>query len=472
VNRYRGLGAALLLVIALTAGCGEKLDEQTLTAALAPTAVQDASAADVASRGADSQRSGANLSAATAAKAPAALAADTGSSTGNSPVAAPGARTAGAPAVASVASSASVAAPRSAPRSTLVFGNVGTYNGLVGAVENGNKYALSAWVSMQNARGGLDGHPIKLIIGDDGGDPVTGLTLMKRMVENDHVMAFVGNLNIFGLDQYADYAGSKGIPFIGGDGSDPRWYSDPNLFPSTTHGTLSLVAGLEYFVAQGATRLGMMYCLEVAKLCAYTANVIAKSPVGKYLVVNEQVSLVAPSYTSQCLRMQSAKVEVAFLLMDTAAAARLVQHCATQNYHPKIMLFGQVATPDLPTIDALRDALIPAGTVAPSETQVPAVTEFNAAMARYAPGIGVSGTASLGWAGGMILGRAGAHLPDNPTAADLIANLWKLKNDDLGGYTTPLTFAKNMPAVSTNCMFAWGVKDRKFSAPLGPQRRC
>jgi branched-chain amino acid transport system substrate-binding protein len=465
------LCVALSVATAVVAGCGNRLDDETLAAALGSSVTQ--SAAPAASLGQDApteQGAVQNVRAATADTTRSAPAAATEPTTGKTSAG----QSSGAAADTSAAASA--AAPekvtRSGPRSTVVFGHIGTYRGLVGALEAGNKYALSAWVSMQNARGGLDGHPIKLIIGDDGGDPVTGLTVMKRMVESDKVIAFVGNFLVFGLDQYADYAASKGVPFIGGDAVGERWFTDPNLFPSIGSTTGALIAGLQYFVGQGATRLGMTYCIEVAKLCGYIADTIANSPVGKNLVVKEQVSLVAPSYTSQCLRMQSAKVEVAYLLMDTAAAARFVQNCASQNFKPKVMILGLDASPEFPTVAALGDTLVPSGTVALSETQIPAVAEYHAAMAKYAPGINDSGTAGLGWASGMVLGRAGAHLPDNPTAADFKANLWKMKNDDLGGYTTPLTFAKDHPAVVADCMFVWGVKDQKFWAPFGPKRRC
>jgi branched-chain amino acid transport system substrate-binding protein len=358
------------------------------------------------------------------------------------------------------------------PRSTLVFGNIASYSGLFGAVEGPIKYSLSAWVAMQNARGGLDGHPIKLIIGDDRADPVTGLTIAKRMVENYHILAFAGNTNGFGFDQYADYADSKGVPFIGGAALTERWYTDPGAFPATAPTSGNVVSGVQHFIKQGATRLGLLYCVEVAKLCSYLNESAMKSSVGKYIVADEQVSLVAPSYTSQCLRLQAAKVEAVYALMDTAAVARMTQNCATQGYRPKYMILGLDATVEFPKYDALQGTYLPGATVPLTENQIPAVAEYHAAMAKYAPGVSDGGAAGLGWADGLVLGRAGVHLPDNPTADDLKANLWKMKSDDLGGFTTPLTFPKGKPAVPTICMFIWGVKDHKFYAPEGPKAIC
>jgi branched-chain amino acid transport system substrate-binding protein len=487
-----GLCLALLLVTAVTAGCGSRLDNEAIVNALATSLGQSTQAPDAPlSHGMATGQTAPDPAAQTGTAATTTTAAAHGVST--AAASKPGAAAAtgqvtstakssdvkgavqaaaGTRAVSSAGSTPSGSATGAATRSTLVFGNIGHYSGVLGATIDGNKYALGAWAKMQNARGGLDGHPIKLIIADDQADPVTTLTIQKRMVENDHVLAFVGNINVFGLDQSADYGKSQGVPFIGGDGVGARWFTDPSMFPAVGPTTLAIQAGLQYFVNQGIKRLGMAYCLEVAKMCGYLNDTTTKSAVGKYIVDDEQISLVAPSYTSQCLRMQSQKVEAIYLLMDTAGAARFVQNCATQGYRPKIEVLGLDAGPTYPTVDVLAGSFIPGATVPLSETRIPAVAEYRVAMDKYAPGVPDSGCAGLGWASGLLLGRAGAHLPDNPTAADLKANLWEINKDDLGGFTTPLTFPKDKPAVPSTCVFIWSVRDHKFYGPQGPKAVC
>lgn len=472
------LGVALMLVTALTAGCGSRLDNQAIVNALAPTAAGSAqTAAGTSSQGSAADQIAANPGAVTRtattsaqiAAAPPGATVDKAASSAPRP-----ARRAITPAAGTSAGPSVESPPAgSATRSTLLFGNVGSYSGLFGAVLNGNKTALAVWIARQNARGGLDGHPIKIIFGDDGADPSTGLTLMKRMVENDHVLAFVGNINGFGFDQYADYADGQGIPFIGGDGFTARWYTDPNAFPAASPVANQIVSGLRYFESvSGLTRLGMTYCVEVAQLCQYLHEEVMKSPMGKYIVDDEVISFVQPSFTSQCLRMQSKGVQLVYLLQDTASAARFGRDCATQGYRPKIMVLGLDATAEYPKVDDLKDSYLPGATVPLSETKIPAVAEYHAAMNQYAPGIADSGTAGMGWMNGQILGRAGAHLPDHPVPADFKENLWKIQNDDFGGFTTPITFRRGKPAVASNCVFVWGVKDHNFYAPIGAKAVC
>ncbi len=43
-----------------------------------------------------------------------------------------------------------------------------------------------------NARGGINGHPLKVIIYDNGSDGTRSMLAMKRLIESDHVLAIIG----------------------------------------------------------------------------------------------------------------------------------------------------------------------------------------------------------------------------------------------------------------------------------------
>jgi hypothetical protein len=48
-----------------------------------------------------------------------------------------------------------------------------------------------------------------------------------------------------------------------------------------------------------------------------------------------------------------------------------------------------------------------------------------------------------------------------PTTADILAGLARFKNQDLGGFTGPLTFA-NPKAKIANCFYVTQIKKQKF----------
>jgi branched-chain amino acid transport system substrate-binding protein len=332
---------------------------------------------------------------------------------------------------------------------------------------------LSAWVAYTNATGGLNGHRIRLIVGDDQGDPATAVTLTRRMVESDKIIAMVGNLNFFGFAQIEQYTREKNIPLIGGDAVDPLWLTSPNSFLVTTSTLNQTIIGLKAVLAGGGTRIGILYCVEVAALCGYLNDGVKKSPeVGSKVVADYQVSLVAPSYTSQCLRLKQAAIDVLYMAMDGNSAARAAQDCANQGLRPKVVLLGVDATKETPSIPALKDAVIPAG-VFPTQAQgVPAIAEYRDVMAKYAPNVGDAGLGALAWAAGQMLGLVGKNLSASPTSTELYDALWKVKNETLGGLTAPITFTKGEAPSVKRCAFLWSMKDGKWAAPNGDEPSC
>jgi branched-chain amino acid transport system substrate-binding protein len=352
------------------------------------------------------------------------------------------------------------------------IGTLGSFSGVIGAVTEGSPKALGAWVAYTNAHGGLNGHPIKLIVADDQGDAATSLTLAKRLIESDQIIAMVANVTVFGFAQVEEYVRGRNIPMIGGDAVDGGWTKSTVAFPVSPGVSVQVIQGLRMLINDGAHKLGMLYCLEVSAVCSYLANEAQKSDVGKYIVESAQVSLVAPSYTSQCLRLKQQNVEAVSLVMDTAGAARVAKDCATQGYKPKIMLLSIDATRDMPRTPGLETAFIPGGTVSPAAAGVPGLDKYHEIMRTYGANVGDSGFGLLAYAAGELLLLAGKHLSDNPTSADLFNALWRIKNETLGGVTVPLTFTKGQPPGAKPCIFFWGVAAGKFSAPLGAKEIC
>src|SRR5205814_697743 len=81
------------------------------------------------------------------------------------------------------------AAAAGGKKSEIVLGAFGAESGVIGSVFASIPPADRAWAADINARGGLNGHPVRLIMGDDGADPVRSQALVRRMVEQDHVLA-------------------------------------------------------------------------------------------------------------------------------------------------------------------------------------------------------------------------------------------------------------------------------------------
>src|SRR5256714_1490128 len=104
-------------------------------------------------------------------------------------------------------------------KSEILLGSFGAASGILGAVTGTVPPAIRAWAASVNARGGLAGHPVRVILADDAGDPARTQAIVRQMVEQNHVVAFFAHYS-FTLTGVEKYLESKGGPLIGGTGGD------------------------------------------------------------------------------------------------------------------------------------------------------------------------------------------------------------------------------------------------------------
>jgi len=128
----------------------------------------------------------------------------------------------------------------------------------VGAsVADGTK-ALRAWAAQVNARGGLAGHPVNLIVADDGSDPARHQALVQQLVEERGVIAFVYNSAPLSGQASVKYLTDKRVPVIGSELAGQWFYESPMFFPQASSGlalVYNSIAGVAaHVVPQGKTK--------------------------------------------------------------------------------------------------------------------------------------------------------------------------------------------------------------------------
>ena len=67
-------------------------------------------------------------------------------------------------------------------------------------------------------QGGLEGHPVNLIVKDDGYNPTTSLSQVEGMVTSDHIVALVDNSDVD--TSWYTYIEQNKVPVIGGQTED------------------------------------------------------------------------------------------------------------------------------------------------------------------------------------------------------------------------------------------------------------
>lgn len=393
-----------------------------------------------------------------------------GSSSRAAATATPGATTPGAANPAPGATPGPAAVPT---KSAITVGNVGDYSGIVGSVLKDGGPMSQVVARYLNDSGGLNGHPVKVVVGDAAGDPSRALSIVRDMVESKGVTVFMANFWVLSASGARAYLEEKKIPVVGGDVASAVWFKSPMFFPmGASFDTLS-VGSLKTMVDLGHKKIAIAYCAEVEACHVYHDAAKARAAsVGATIVYSAQVSLAQPDYTAECLQAQRSGAEALMLGVESTALSRFARSCKQQGFTPPLVTASLSMIASTAKDPNLEGILAPVATFPFPANDLPATKEYKAALARYAPTLEESGTTSAAWASGALLREASKALPDQPTSVDFLKGLWQIKGNNLGGLTGPLTFREGQPAPDFTCYFLQSITGGKFTAPIGTKQTC
>lgn len=358
---------------------------------------------------------------------------------------------------------------------TLTIGSVGQQSGVFGPFLAPLIVGIQTWVKSVNAKGGINCHQIQFIAKDDGGDPSVHQSQVQELVEQRNVIALVGVDAPLTGNASVPYLTSKKVPVIGNEGGSDWTYDSPVYFPQLTTGNTALNA-LVGAVAQvgkpqGKSKLGVLTCLEAALCSALfgSAEPLAQRA-GLNLVYKAQASLTQPDFTSVCQNAKNAGVEMFIAGLDTNSIQRILRNCQSIGFNPIYITGGPLVTPSLLTDPRAEGFLVSSATELYTTTTNPAVAEYLAALSKYASGVKPSISGMAGWTAAKLF-EVGLTNATAPTREGLLASMYTIKGNDLGGLTYPLTFTAGKPPPRVSCVWIGQNKGGKLvnadGAPKG-----
>ena len=346
---------------------------------------------------------------------------------------------------------------------SLLIGAVGNLSGPAGTAGAPVVRGLQLWASSINARGGLCGRQVQIVVVDDHTDPAQFRAAIQDLVENRHVVAF-SNVAFTTVDAGIPYLESVQVPNIAGCGATPSEFASPIFFlgcaPSThtSWATAQIVA----LFGPSSHRLGIVTCREVAACGSNVQRDLAgpdgASAAGMQIVYEAQASIAQPDYTSECQGAKAAGADVLAVFLDPASMRRFGRSCARQDYYPVYSLISGPADSGLATEPGFdRTSIL---MVSPNfsylDGRTPAQQEFQQAAADLYTGV-VGPNEASGWAGGKMIERAGtiaAQTTGTITSASLIAALHTLDDETFGGVSIPVSFPAGRAGTYPRCSFA------------------
>ncbi|WP_250282565.1 MULTISPECIES: ABC transporter substrate-binding protein [unclassified Frankia] len=345
----------------------------------------------------------------------------------------------------------------------VVLGAICSCSGAQSAALGRLKDVFDTWAKSVNTRGGVNGSPVRLIIEDDGGDPTRSLRAVRKLVEQDKVVAIIGDSSLVGTT-WADYVTEKDIPVVGGLSVESPFLTHADFFVTGAPLPVTTVGIWEAAKAAGKKKVGLLYCSESA-VCAQLEGLgrAASALVGGVGIATGKISAAAPDYTAACLALRDEGVDALFVAHSSEVVPRVVDSCAQQGFTPAVIGQTPALGPSWLGHRGFDGALLVSPTVLYTDGSVPAVKEFLDALDTYYPDLRKSRQFTYDtiypWAGGKLFeaaARAGNIGPDS-TPADVKKGLYALKGETLGGIIPPTTFTEGQPVFPT-CYFQAAIR--------------
>jgi branched-chain amino acid transport system substrate-binding protein len=374
---------------------------------------------------------------------------------------------------ASAPGSAAQAAPAASGTSGSVIpiGVIGSYSGPEASNVAPSKPTIQAWAASVNAAGGIGGRQVRLFIQDDQGSVQRSVQEVKQLVEQDHVVAIVGEASSSGDAAWASYVTKAGVPVVGGITQDTPFITSPDFFAAAGN-LIASFYGTAAVAAKDGSKFGELYCAEITA-CAGVVPIltsVAKST-GVTISYSGSAAATAPAYTAQCVGLKDAGVQSYGLALASSTLRRVHDQCVQQGLTAPLIVTNAIDSTFL-TDPSFNGTQVVESVHPFWDVTTPAGKEMHAALAKYAPSVGsatvpFNGQVSLAWGAGLLFEAAVQAAGTGPvTPASVKRGLYSLKGDTLGGFSPPLTFTPGK-ANLVNSYYTFAIKNGQFTAPDG-----
>jgi branched-chain amino acid transport system substrate-binding protein len=357
-----------------------------------------------------------------------------------------------------------------------VLGSIGSDSGVLGQILLPVLSGAKAWVADVNARGGLNGHAVKVIFADDGGEPARALSLAKRMVDQDGAVAFYAERGPGTAQAVNTFLEQRKIPEIGGCGCSVSSAASPMSFMVGAGGDLGLawMHTLPLLTYTTIKKVSVLYCRESPSCKAgrdHLVNEFAKQT-GLQVVHEAQVSITAPDYTAEVLAAKNAGAEGFIAFMDNFSVTRAARAAHRQGWSPPFSV--QFSFHDERAVknggDDVNGFLV--GAAMPHWTS-PKLNDFRTAMQKYVTGGVLGSWSEMAWAAGKLMEVFAKGFPANPTAADFLKGLYAVNGETLGGLVPPLAYQEGKGSDLSNlCIVPMKVDGGKYVPKDGDNFTC
>jgi branched-chain amino acid transport system substrate-binding protein len=338
--------------------------------------------------------------------------------------------------------------------------------------------AFQAWAKWQNANGGINGHPIQVVVQREPSNPGIALADVKNMVSQG-IVALVSD-DTSDESAWTSFVTKAGVPTFEGTSGSVDLAVSPVGF-STQLSLLSTPAAIVAAAKKvGSKEMAVFYCAEIPQ-CAQAVPALAGAgkKIGVDVPFSSSILGSAPNFTAQCLTAKSHQATSLEIADASQIIIRVAANCAQQGYTPHEITDGlniQRSFAGAPGLDGLISF---EPTMPFFDTSFPGIKTMTDAFNKYDPGVtkmsGYGDLATNQWTTGLLIAagaKAGGVGTTHPiTPAALLQGFYTLHTTTLGGMVPPETFTAGK-AQMNKCWFWAATKNKKFVMPYGKKIAC
>ena len=231
--------------------------------------------------------------------------------------------------------------------------------GPLGSVGQEMKNGAELWVKVTNAKGGLLGRPIELLITDTGGDPATCVRKAQELVERDNCHVFFGmTLSSEALAVVPKLAEWNAI-FMSSDNGDGRLTGSslvPNFFRSNISGPMGTRAVSLYLrdaPFKGFYALGMDYAWGRGSVAVF-ADELKKA--GRPLIGTVFSPIGTKDFATYISKIRQSGADALYMVLAGDDYNAFLTQAKQYQLGDKVQLLTEVV--DLTSIRAVGDAAV------------------------------------------------------------------------------------------------------------------
>lgn len=306
------------------------------------------------------------------------------------------------------------------------------------------KAGVNAAFAQANARGGINHRTLELIALDDGYEPARTAPNMRQLIENDHVLAVIGNVGTPTAIAAIPIALEKHTPFFGaftGAGVLRRTPPDRyviNYRASYAEETAAMVDALIEYGGLKPNQVAFFTQRDAYGDAGYVGGITALKAHG----LKDEIQIAHGRYERNTLAVENgladiiqsgSDVKAVIMVGAYAPCARFIQLAHELDFDVTFLNVSFVGASSLAeSLGAEGDGVIVTQVVPPFDSDLPIARGFRKAMVQIGAEQMISSNSFEGYVAARILLRALSQIDGRPTRENLVDALEGLGEFDIG----------------------------------------